>query len=83
MLKPIRRPKWLVITFKRDILIRSTKIALVVGTILALLNHGDKIVNAQVSLTDIFKMTITYLVPFCVSTYSSVQNELSHYTHKD
>ncbi|MBU3002951.1 nitrate/nitrite transporter NrtS [Paraglaciecola arctica] len=74
-----RKPKWLAIVFRQDILIRSTKIALVVGTVLAMLNHGDKIIDHQLTLIDIYKMLVTYLVPFCVSTYSSVQNELSHY----
>lgn len=70
--------KWFEIATRKDIFKRSLKIALIVGSILALLNHGDKIISARYTINDIIKILITYLVPFCVSTYSSVAYEINN-----
>lgn len=74
------RRTWIELATRRDIVKRSCKIAMFVGTVLALLNHGDKLLLLQLSLLDIGKIIITYSVPYCVSTYSAVQNELRHFT---
>ena len=50
---------------------RSVKVALVVGTILALINHPDRILSGSLSATNIFQILLTYLVPYSVSTYGS------------
>jgi len=71
---------WIHIAKRSDIVKRSYKIALFVGTVLALLNHGDKLILLQLSYLDFVKILLTYTVPYCVSTYSSVQNELRHCT---
>jgi len=47
---------------------RSSIIALFVGTILCVINHSDKMMEGAVTLSDIFRMGLTYLVPFCVAT---------------
>ena len=61
--------------------VRSLKIALVVGTILALINHFDSIVTGSMSPTVIFQIILTYAVPYSVSTFGSamqaVQMELN------
>ena len=51
---------------------RAGKIALVVGVVLAMINHGDKILSFTLSPTDLGKIALTFCVPYCVSTYSSV-----------
>jgi hypothetical protein len=51
---------------------RAGKIALIVGAVLALINHGDKLFSGGLALTDAFKIVLTFAVPYCVSTYSSV-----------
>lgn len=51
---------------------RAAKIALVVGVVLAAINHGDKILSLTLSLKDLGKIALTFCVPYCVSTYSSV-----------
>lgn len=48
---------------------RALWLAVLVGTILTLINHGDVILTG--SLPPIWKMTLTYMVPFFVSSYSS------------
>lgn len=64
--------RWLRIAGRRDVVQRSTKVAVLVGTILIAINYGDKIAAAQVGSSDYVKMALTYAVPYCVSTYASV-----------
>ena len=44
--------------------------ALVVGTLLTAINHGDAFVSGH--LPNLFKVALTYIVPFCVATYGAV-----------
>jgi hypothetical protein len=53
---------------------RSCVVALIVGTLLNLINQGDAVLTgAPVDLT---KLLLTYLVPYCVSTYGAVSYRL-------
>ncbi|WP_299686738.1 nitrate/nitrite transporter NrtS [uncultured Tateyamaria sp.] len=52
---------------------RAARIALVVGVVIALINHGDKMMSAAMDGMSWLKCAMTFLVPYCVSTYSSVQ----------
>jgi len=59
----------------RPLLGRSAKAALLVGTILTLLNQGDQLLGlAPRSALLWSKIGLTYLVPFCVATYGSLSN---------
>lgn len=49
---------------------RSFIIAAIVGTILNLINQGDMI--DDMSNFDWWKCLMTYMVPYCVSTYGAV-----------
>jgi len=54
---------------------RSVCVALVVGTILNLINQGDAIfAAATINWT---KIMLTYLVPYAVSTYGAVAYRMS------
>jgi len=54
---------------------RSTKTAMVVGTLLVGLNQGDILLRGEMDFpSGMFKIALTYLVPFCVSTYSALAN---------
>ncbi len=64
---------WLKIALQKNILMRAIKVALVVGSILMLINHGDLILSNGLSIKEFIKITLTYLVPYCVSTYSSTE----------
>lgn len=46
-------------------------ISLSVGTMLNLINQGDYILQMQWEKISVFKAFLTYLTPFCVSTYST------------
>ena len=60
---------------ERDTLVRSVKTALVVGTILALINHGQEMLAGAFSARWVIPMVVTYLVPFSVATYGQVQGK--------
>ena len=51
---------------------RSIAVALVVGTILTLLNQGDTIFAANWKNALYWKIPLTYCVPFCVATYGAL-----------
>lgn len=64
---------WLKIALQKNILMRAIKVALVVGSILMLINHGDVMLSDGLSIKEYIKIILTYLVPYCVSTYSSTE----------
>jgi hypothetical protein len=53
---------------------RALWVAVVVGTVLNLINQGDAIVAG--GPIDAVKMALTYLVPYCVATYGAVSYRL-------
>ncbi|GIK17824.1 MAG: hypothetical protein BroJett003_27880 [Planctomycetota bacterium] len=61
------------ICFRGDVVRRSARIAIVVGSLLVLINHGDAILSGLLSLTRIAQILLTYCVPYGVATYASVQ----------
>ena len=56
----------------RTVCLRASKIALIVGTLLAVINHADAIVAGDVTWATAIKVLPTYVVPYGVSTFSSV-----------
>lgn len=60
------------IATERSVVLRALKIALIVGVVLALINHGDRLLTGTVDGIGWFKIALTFLVPYSVSTYSSV-----------
>lgn len=56
---------------KKEIVVRSIKVALVVGTILGLINHGNAIIAGTMTDTRTFQMVLTYCVPYLVATYGA------------
>lgn len=56
---------------RKEIVIRSIKVALVVGTILGLINHSNAIFSGTMDSTRIFQMGLTYCVPYLVATYGA------------
>ncbi len=51
---------------------RALAFAVVVGAVLIGINHGDAILAGDVDATRLFKMGLTVVVPYVVSTWSSV-----------
>ncbi len=54
----------------RPILIRGVVVAILVGTILTLINQFERVISLEA--LNWWKMGLSYLVPFCVSVFSAV-----------
>lgn len=64
---------WFRLALRTDILARGLKIGVVVGTLLTAINYGDVLIAGEVLPLMYWKILMTYCVPFCVSTYASVE----------
>lgn len=58
---------------ERATLLFSMKMALVVGTLLALINHGQAIVTGHFTSDRLLPLLLSYCVPFAVAMYSQIQ----------
>ena len=74
--------RWWQIALKPTILKRALRVALLVGTILMVINHGDKLLWGGINSKDVIKICLTYIVPYSVSTYSSVLTWFDEHTGK-
>lgn len=63
---------WFNLARSRSVVRRAAVFSLVVGSVLAAINHGDAILAGSLTSTQIWKIGLTYLVPYSVSTLSSV-----------
>ena len=84
---PLRTFLHMLITYglERDTIVRSLKTALVIGTLLGLINHAQELISGHFTLSDLVPLLITYLVPFSVATYGQVQGKRQrdrHWTSK-
>lgn len=70
--------EWLTIASSKEVVIRGLKVALIVGTILVAINQGDAILSGGLSAATTWKIPMTYLVPYCVSTYAGVSAIIAH-----
>ena len=64
--------EWIHLAMTGDVVRRALKYAVVVGAILIAINHGDTIISGQVTSLALAKMALTAMVPYVVSTLSSV-----------
>ena len=65
--------EWFRLATERSVVIRALKYAVVVGALLIAINHGDAILGGDPLGSDrVLKMALTALVPYLVSTLSSV-----------
>ncbi len=60
------------IASRRSVVLRALRVGLVVGGILIVLNQGDVLLSGDVSPGTLVKMILTPIVPYLVSTFSSV-----------
>jgi hypothetical protein len=63
---------WLKIALEQKVISRAVKYAIIVGAVLILINHGDSIMRGDVTPVRLFKIGLTIMVPYIVSTCSSV-----------
>ena len=61
---------------ERSCVVRSLKVAILVGTVLALINHYDHLLSGTLGLQEIAQIVITFAVPYCVATYGSAMEAI-------
>ena len=69
---------WLRTAADRKVVLRGLAYSVVVGAILVAINHGDAILGGRVDTSRWLRIALTVLVPYCVSTASSVGAILEH-----
>jgi hypothetical protein len=57
----------------RPVVRRALRYALLVGALLIAINHGSAILRGDLTPGRLLQMALTVLVPYCVSTFSSVE----------
>jgi hypothetical protein len=68
----MRLPVWVSLCLSKPVVRRALYSALIVGMILIAINHGDALIRGEIDPTRVFKIILTILVPYLVSTISSV-----------
>lgn len=69
--------KWLHYWFLRRTVVRAVKVAAIVGPILTIINQYDVLLSGNYSLPVLQKIVLTFLVPYCVSSFSSASTEIA------
>lgn len=68
------RPFW-TIAVQKHIVTNACRIAIVVGTVLNIINQSEAILAGHGIAWG--HVVMNYIVPYCVATYSAVKNELN------
>ncbi len=63
---------WFRLALRRSVVLRATRAAGVVGLVLIAINQGDLLLAGDVDARTWLKVALTPIVPFLVSTFSSV-----------
>jgi len=63
---------WLQLATQRSVVLRSLRYALVVGSILTVINHGDALLRGEITMERMLRIVLTVMVPYVVSTLASV-----------
>lgn len=69
------------LAFSKEVVQTALKLSIIVGKLLGLINHGSDIIANTLTDAQIIQIAVNYLVPYSVSTYSSVSSIL-HYEKK-
>ena len=57
-------------------ILRSTEVALVVGTLLALINHYQALFSGRIGTVELLQVLVTYAVPYSVATFGAASQGL-------
>lgn len=68
---------FLALWFQKSTLIRALIVAAIVGPILTVINQYDTIMSGTLDWRFFLKLVLTFLVPYSVSSYSSVMESIS------
>ena len=69
----LKLKEYVTLSIQPSIVKRGVTFSVIVGTLLISINHGDTILAGELTNTHLFKMVLTYFVPYFVSTLSSAQ----------
>jgi len=56
---------------ERPVVLRALKTAFLVGTLLAVINHGDRLFGSAMEVPVLAKILLTFCVPYCVASYAA------------
>ena len=62
--------------FLRRTVLRAVRVASIVGIILTIINHYDELLGGDYSPRLMRKILLTFLVPYCVSSFSAARAEI-------
>ncbi|MGH7964959.1 MAG: nitrate/nitrite transporter NrtS [Candidatus Binatia bacterium] len=65
--------KFFVYWLRRETVSRALKVAGVIGPLLTVINHYDTLLSLDLSPRLLVKIALTFLVPYCVSSFSSAR----------
>jgi hypothetical protein len=65
--------EWLQLALSQSVVRRALKYAVTVGALLIGINHGGALLRGELTATRLLQMMLTAVVPYCVSTFSSVE----------
>ena len=68
-----QRPTWLPLATTSIVVRRAALAALAVGCLLTAINHGAAFLSGEIDRARAFRITLTAIVPYAVSTTSSVR----------
>lgn len=63
---------WLRLATQRSIVRRACRYAVCVSAVLIAINHGNALLHGDISFARLLRMVLTAMVPYAVSTASSV-----------
>lgn len=75
LVSSVKQPSLLAYCLEHETLRFSFKMALVIGTILAVINHGYALFTGHLTSVELWSIVLTYCVPFAVAMYSQVQGK--------
>ncbi len=64
--------EWLLLASRWSVMRRALMAGMLVGSVQILINHGDALLAGELTSRRVVKMILTSLVPYMVSTFSSV-----------
>lgn len=59
--------------FRHETRARAFRVAIIVAPILIIINHHDALMGFKFTSVLVYKSLLTFLVPYCVSAYSSAR----------
>ena len=62
----------------RPVVRKAAQTSAVVGTVLTAINQGDALLNHHLTSVLLWKIPLTYAVPFLVSTYAALSISRRH-----